>query len=867
MKKKRNIKHLAIVTIVIPLMAIFSWLVAKDTERSMRDDLQSQTVLGANSINIDLVKRLTGTASDLKSSDYLELKRQFASMMKADPDLHFIYLMGVKPNGKVFFYVDDKPDGTKECSAPGSSYDEAPKEFNRVYETGKPTVEGPSADSWGNYTSGCAPVTDPLTGKPVAIFAMDFNANNWYWLIASRAALPVGLLLAFLGGLISLLISIQRGKLLKESEAKYHVMFEDSPDAYIIMKDSKIIDCNHATELSLGCEREDILGKTPYRFFPEFQDDGNLSSKTGTLKKEQALHSGKNTFEWILQRNDETKFWAIVSLSKMSINNEPVLFATWTDISEKKKVEQELIRAVDSANAANKAKSEFLANMSHEIRTPLNGVIGFTDLLKNTPLSAVQEQYVNNANTSGMTLLGIINDILDFSKIEAGMMNLEIRKTDLLELTGECIDLIKFAATKKNLEVLLDVDPKLPRFAEVDPIRLKQILSNLLGNAIKFTERGEVELKVRYEKINKTNGRIKFSVRDTGIGINPEQRDKLFKAFSQADSSTTRKFGGTGLGLIISEMIAKKMSSTIELESKPTVGTTFFFDIIAKTENAEKANKMDLEHIRRCLVIDDNNHNTMILEHMLSGWGITCVSCASGHAAIEIIQVAEPFDVIICDYHMPELDGLETIKRIKIEINSTEKKQPIILLHSSSDNADMYTKCDELGIRFRLTKPVKSDELYNFLCSLSQPIQLNQTQEKSSTTIQKFHFSSPVTILIAEDNEFNMLLIKAVISKTFPTVKIVEAKNGQEAYMFWVIEQPDLILMDMQMPEMSGVEATVKIRKQETEDQHTPIVALTAGALKEEKEKCMEAGMDEFLTKPLEPLRLIEIVQTLIKKN
>jgi CheY-like chemotaxis protein len=216
---------------------------------------------------------------------------------------------------------------------------------------------------------------------------------------------------------------------------------------------------------------------------------------------------------------------------------------------------------------------------------------------------------------------------------------------------------------------------------------------------------------------------------------------------------------------------------------------------------------------------------------------------------------------------MPELDGLKTIQLIKNELDSPEKKQPVILLHSSSDNADMHAKCDELGIRFRLTKPVKSDELYNFLCSLNQPVQAQITQSQNTTGIQQYNFNNPVTILIAEDNNFNMLLIKAVISKTFPGVKIVEAKNGKEAYMFWVIEQPDLILMDMQMPEMSGIEATLKIREQETDNQHTPIVALTAGALKEEKEKCMEAGMDEFLTKPLEPIRLVEVVRGLIGKE
>ena len=276
------------------------------------------------------------------------------------------------------------------------------------------------------------------------------------------------------------------------------------------------------------------------------------------------------------------------------------------DITEKKKVEEELIKAVAAAEAASKAKSEFVANMSHEIRTPLNGVIGFTDLLKSTPLSKVQEQYVKNANASGHTLLGIINDILDFSKIEAGMLDLDVHKTDMIELLGNSIDIIKFAASEKELEVLLDVDMKMPRFAYVDKVRLKQILSNLLSNAVKFTEKGVVELKSEYTRIDNLQGRLRFSVRDTGIGISKEQQSRLFKPFSQADSSTTRRFGGTGLGLIISEMIAKKMGSTIKIESSSGEGTIFYFDIVTRTEQGEKIDSTTFKSLKRCLIIDDN---------------------------------------------------------------------------------------------------------------------------------------------------------------------------------------------------------------------------------------------------------------------
>ena len=333
--------------------------------------------------------------------------------------------------------------------------------------------------------------------------------------------------------------------------------------------------------------------------------------------------------------------------------------------------------------------------MSHEIRTPLNGVIGFTDLLQSTPLSPMQHQYVKNANVSGRNLLGIINDILDFSKIEAGMMNLEIIKTDMIELLGQSVDIIKYVADKKNLEVLLDIDTNMPRFAYVDPVRLKQIFANLLGNAVKFTPKGEIELKVSYEDLDNKQGRFSFSVRDTGIGITQEQQSRLFKVFSQADSSITRKYGGTGLGLAISQMIVNKMDSGISIASTEGTGTTFYFDIVTEVERGQKSDNSVMLSIKRCFVIDDNKNNRTILEHTMANWGIECVSCDNGLDAFKIIETSEPFDIIICDYHMPFVDGLETIRMISEKLNLSPDKQPIILLHSSSDDAELHRKCDE----------------------------------------------------------------------------------------------------------------------------------------------------------------------------
>ncbi|MDI6402482.1 response regulator, partial [Balneolaceae bacterium ANBcel3] len=524
---------------------------------------------------------------------------------------------------------------------------------------------------------------------------------------------------------------------------------------------------------------------------------------------------------------------------------------------ELKVVMQELNDAKDRAETANRAKSEFLSNMSHEIRTPLNGVIGFTDLLKNTPLTSVQQQYVNNANVSGHTLLGIINDILDFSKIEAGMLYLEMIKTDMIELLENSVDIVKYQAGQKDLELLLHIDQSMPRFAVTDPIRLKQILANLLGNAVKFTKKGEVELKVQYEALEDGKGKLSFYVRDTGIGITEEQKSKLFKAFSQADSSTTRKFGGTGLGLIISDMIAKELGSKIMADSELGKGSTFYFEIVTEMKDGDRIDTCSLEQIKRCLIIDDNANNRLILEDMLANWNVSSESCDNGLTALKLLETSDPFDVIICDYNMPYMDGLETIRLIREKLKLTADKQPVLLLHSSSDDAELHKKCEELGIRFRLTKPVKGHDLHAYLCQVHDPgHRVKETVAAKSPELPP-SFCGSVNILIAEDIEMNMMMIKALISKICPGAVLYEAANGLEAVRMMSEVAPDLIFMDVQMPEMDGLEATKQIRTLEKESgAHVPIIALTAGAFKEEQEKCMTAGMDDFMAKPVDPSKI-----------
>ena len=646
-----------------------------------------------------------------------------------------------------------------------------------------------------------------------------------------------------------------------DSELKFRTLFETLPVGITIADaDGYILESNKAAEEILGLSPEQqAQRKIDGVEWTIIRPDGSLMpgeeyASVRALKEKRPIYG----VEMGVTRGVDDIVWIIVNA--VPVHGLGVVIS-YVDVTMLKQVQAELVTARIKAEEASKAKSQFLANMSHEIRTPLNGVIGFTELLKNTRLSPVQEEYVDHANVAGRTLLGIINDILDFSKIEAGMMKLDVVKTDMIELFENSIDIVKYAGGEKKLELLLDIDPAMPRYAQVDPVRLKQILANLLGNAVKFTQKGEVELKVRYTGAEDGQGRFRIRIRDTGIGMTEEQQTKLFRAFSQADNSTTRKFGGTGLGLVISQMIATEMGSQIEIDSIPDMGTTCFFDLVAAVAHGNPVDTSARLSVKRCLVIDDNAPNRLILEHMLAYWGIACESCDNGFAALEIIETADPpFDVIICDYHMPYLDGLETIGMIREKLKLPPEKQPVMLLHSSSDDAELYKRCDEMGIFFRLTKPVKAGEMYRYLCD----IHTMATEKPVSAAGQADAVNSDasaITVLIAEDISVNMILIKAMIKKAMPNARMIEASNGKEAVAWYQRERVDLILMDIQMPECDGIEATLQIRSLEKgTDRRVPIVALTAGALKEEKEKCLAAGMDDFLAKPIESEKLSAVL-------
>ena len=645
----------------------------------------------------------------------------------------------------------------------------------------------------------------------------------------------------------------------------------DFAQAGIVLIDSEthvIIDANPTAVDMIGASKKEMIGKVCHQYI--------CPAEVGKCPITDLGQEVDNSERVILTAKGES-VPVLKKVIPITLNDHQYLLDSFIDISDLKRTEIELQKAKEASEVANRAKSEFLANMSHEIRTPMNGIIGMTDLALSTDLTKEQREYLDMVQVSADSLLTLINDILDFSKIEAGKLELEEIDFDLRTTLENAAEMLAVRAHDKGLELTCHIKSDVRTALEGDPSRLRQVIINLAGNAIKFTEEGEIVIRAETEKEEDSSVILHFIVSDTGIGIPPDKVEKIFEEFSQADGSTTRKYGGTGLGLSISRQLVEMMGGRIWVESELGKGSTFHFTVRfrlgrAEARKAVRLRDFDLSGLP-VLIVDDNATNRLILSEMTSCWGLVPAEAADGKEALVKIKTAfdsgKPYRLLLLDLQMPVIDGFEVAKRIKESAYGTGVQ--IILLTSAGQKGD-GARCKEVGISGYLPKPVKHSELLDaIMMTLGHP-----TEEKASViTRHTIHeVRRRFNILIAEDNLVNQKLAVKMLEKQGH--RVVVASNGREAVEALGKEHFDLVLMDVQMPEMDGFEATARIRANEIElatrnsqpaTHHIPIVAMTAHAMKGDREKCLAAGMDDYVSKPIKAEKLFAVIEKWVDKS
>jgi PAS domain S-box-containing protein len=667
---------------------------------------------------------------------------------------------------------------------------------------------------------------------------------------------------------------IERTAELAASEERSRAIINLSSDAFIAMNaDGQIVEWNRQAETTFGWSRQEALQrKLADTIVPERYCEGHRAGVA------QFLESGKGNIlnkriEITAVDREGKEFPVELTISPIRFEREWLFSAFVRDITSRKQADAELRQAKDAAEAANQAKSEFLANMSHEIRTPLNGIVGMTELALDTQLTPGQREYLSTVKSCTDSLLTVINDILDFSKIEAGKLNMDRVGFDLHDLLGETCKTMGFRAHQKDLELACRVAADVPKYLMGDPGRLRQVIVNLIGNAIKFTKEGEVVLGAQVSSKTDKDVLLHFTVLDTGIGIPPQKQAGIFKAFEQADNSTTRLYGGTGLGLAIASKIIHLMGGEIWVESLVGQGSTFHFTArfeldFAAAEKPAASDPISLTGAR-VLVVDDNATNRRILEEILHHWRMRPVLAANADEAMAALEGAaaagEPFALVLLDAQMPEVDGFMLVRKIKA--NPKISGSTLMMISSAAQLCDAQ-RCRQLGVSAYLTKPIKQSELLDAIVLLLCPGDdlSEQVQRIKSRLSPPTKEATPRwQILLAEDNPVNQRVACGILEKHGHTVMAVE--NGAEAVKALTMQRFDLVLMDLQMPEMDGFAATAAIREMErTTGRHLPIVAMTARAMKGDRECCLEAGMDGYVSKPVNPKELLSAIGGLLGK-
>ncbi len=653
---------------------------------------------------------------------------------------------------------------------------------------------------------------------------------------------------------------------LRDSEEQTRLIVESALDAVITI-DSKglVTEWNSQAETILGWPRSEVIGQ-------------ELSSKIIPIQYRETHERGLKHFlgtgegpvfnkrlEMSAIHRDGHEFPIELSISKVKKMGESFLFSAFIrDITERKEAEKKIQKAQQAAEAGNRAKGEFLANMSHEIRTPMNGIIGMGGLALGTDLTAEAREYVGMVKMSADSLLGLLNDILDYSKIEAGRLDIEPINFKLRDSLSDMVNTLALRAKQKGVELICHILPEVPDAFVGDPSRLRQIIVNLLGNAIKFTEAGEVVLRVETESQTEDNIGLHFSVIDTGIGIPADKQQIIFEAFSQAEQSTTREYGGTGLGLAISYRLVRLMGGRIWVESEEGKGSKFQFTTHFGLQKgvAVEQTPVDLEKLRDLfvLVVDDNSTNRYMLNEMLINWHMKPTLADGGQVALTTMDRAQNagkfFDLVLLDAQMPEMDGFTLAK--KIRQNPRFAKAKLVMLSSMGRRGDA-ARCGELNVDAYLTKPIRQSVLLDSIMTVFGKPQ-GETQPALVTRHSLRENRRHLNILLAEDNIVNQKLATRLLQKRGHSVMI--ANNGKEVLSILESGSFDIILMDIQMPEMDGYETTATIRLKEKEtNKHIPIIAMTAHAMKGDRQLCLDAGMDGYVSKPIKTKELYDVIE------
>lgn len=654
---------------------------------------------------------------------------------------------------------------------------------------------------------------------------------------------------------------------LRANEERVRLILDSAYDPFVAMDTSgKIIDWNAQAAVTFGWSREEAIGRVlADTIVPENYRDAHRKGLERFLATGQGTVVDKRIEIVALHRDGHT-FPVELTITPIRWQQKYLFAAFVHDITKRKRAQEELQAAKEAAESANRAKSEFLANVSHEIRTPMNGIIGMTELTLDTELSPEQRDYLNLVKASADSLLTVINDILDFSKIEAGKMDLDRVEFLLRDSLGDTLKTLAQRAHNKGLELACHIAPDVPDALIGDPGRLRQIVVNLAGNAVKFTERGEVVVHV--EKVKEAPGQVElhFAVSDTGIGVPADKQQAIFNAFEQADSSTTRRYGGTGLGLAISSRLVNLMGGRIWVESKPNSGSTFHFTASFVLQEAPAPppvrHAVDLDNLP-VLIVDDNATNRLILEEMLRNWGMKPAVADGADAALKLLEAAERagtgFALVLVDGHMPDVDGFELAQKIK---QHPELAQATLMMLTSGSQAGDIARCRQIGIAAYLMKPIKQSDLFDAIINVLGTSARAETK-RSAEAPPAPPAAGALQVLVAEDNVVNQKLVQRLLEKRGHQVTIVA--TGREAVDFTAARRFDVVLMDVQMPDMGGFEATARIRERERGTGiHLPIIAMTAHAMKGDRERCLQAGMDGYVSKPVQVRELFDAIESLV---